>query len=258
MRRKTSLKVVAKNSDVLIKVREVKAEHPKWGYRRVWAYLHHIEGMRVNKKRIYRLMQEHSLLVQKSRQIKVPRKPTRPKPRAVRPNQWWGIDMTKVKTVHDGWAYVVVVKDWFTKKVIGHYTGDRSKSEHWIAALERAVQSQCPNGSREEDISLMSDNGCQPTSESFMRQTSILGIRQVFTAYANPKGNADTERVIRTMKEEVVHPREHLTVDSVKRAVDDWVRFYNNRYPHSAIGYKTPQQFEDEFFNQQKIHLAVA
>jgi transposase InsO family protein len=49
----------------------------------------------------------------------------------------------------------------------------------------------------------MSDNGSQPTSRSFMEICAGLGIKQAFTAYNNPKGNADTERMMRTLKEEL-------------------------------------------------------
>ena len=54
----------------------------------------------------------------------------------------------------------------------------------------------------------MADNGCQPTSLAFMRACAALGIRQAFTSYSNPKGNADTERFLRTLKEELVWLRE--------------------------------------------------
>jgi hypothetical protein len=51
---------------------------------------------------------------------------------------------------------------------------------------------------------LISNNGSQPTAVNFTKECNILGINQVFTIYNNPKGNADTERLIRTFKEELV------------------------------------------------------
>jgi transposase InsO family protein len=64
-----------------------------------------------------------------------------------------------------------------------------------------AVNRQFPNGARGHDLHLMRDNGCQPTSQKFMEVCSDLGIHQAFTSSNNPKGNADSERVNRTMKE---------------------------------------------------------
>ena len=77
-----------------------------------------------------------------------------------------------------------------------------------------------------------------------------MGVQQIFTSYDNPKGNADTERVIRTIKEDLVWPREWLTVEQLRVALDWWISQYNDDYPHSAIGYRTPQQFEASFTPQ--------
>ncbi|MBL0349504.1 MAG: hypothetical protein IPP68_03885 [Elusimicrobia bacterium] len=71
-----------------------------------------------------------------------------------------------------------------------------------------AVNRRFPNGSRGQDVKLMSDNGCQPTSLGFQKACNALGITQAFTSYNNPKGNVDTERVNRTLKEELVWLRE--------------------------------------------------
>ena len=54
--------------------------------------------------------------------------------------------------------------------------------------------------------SLVTDNGSQPTSQTFMKTCSKLGIKQIFSTWNNPKGNADTERVMRTLKEDLVWP----------------------------------------------------
>ncbi|HUJ08419.1 MAG TPA: integrase core domain-containing protein [Verrucomicrobiae bacterium] len=68
-------------------------------------------------------------------------------------------------------------------------------------------------------------------------------IQQIFTSYDNPKGNADSERVIRTLKEDLIWPRECLTVEQLEQALVGWIRAYNEDYPHSALGYQTPQQY---------------
>ena len=80
------------------------------------------------------------------------------KPKPSCPNQWWGIDMTKVMLDGFGWVYVVLVLDRHTKKVVGHYAGIQSKAEHWLEALNKAVNRQCVDGSRKHRINLMSDN----------------------------------------------------------------------------------------------------
>jgi len=106
--RKKSYSVALRNEYVLKRIKEIKGDHPFWGYRRVWAYLRYIDGLIVNKKRVYRLMREHNLTVKPNHRLIAKRVSDRPKPRADKPKQWWGIDMTKVLT-NTGWVYVVIV-----------------------------------------------------------------------------------------------------------------------------------------------------
>jgi len=250
--------VSERNEPLLGKIRLLKSEHPFWGYRRIWAHLRYVDGMMVNQKRILRIMREAQLLVKPNLSIKASRV-MKPKPKPTRPNEWWGIDMTKVMTLHGGWVYIVVVLDWRTKKVVGHYAGYQSKSWHWLLAVDKAVNRQFPAlGARGQGVHLMSDNGCQPTSESFMKTCRTLGIQQAFTSYNNPKGNADTERMMRTLKEELFWLREWNNLDEIDRALDRWVEHYNSNYLHSALGYQSPECFEREFYVGQDTPLNYA
>jgi putative transposase len=65
-----------------------------------------------------------------------------------------------------------------------------------------AVNCQFPNGARDQGVSLVRENSCQPSSVAFLEACSSLGIHQSFTSYNNPKGNVDTERFMRTLPEE--------------------------------------------------------
>jgi len=257
-RRRSFSRTVADKS-LLKQIRVLKAEHPFWGYRRIWAYLRFVAGLSVNKKRVYRLLKENNLLVGRNIHLLAKRVSHTRKPRPEHINQWWGIDMTKVLTA-SGWAYVVLVVDWYSKKVVGHYCGEQSKAWHWLAALNKSVNRQFPGGIREMEIelNLMSDNGSQPTSRSFMETCAGLGIKQAFTAYNNPKGNADTERMMRTLKEELCWLREWKSVDVLKAALDTFVENFNDSYLHSALGYKTPNAFEKEHFENRRATLNLA
>ncbi len=242
---------------LVCRMRELKAEHPFWGYRRLWAHLYYVDKILVNKKRIHRLVVEHQLGVSANTRLRAKRTPQRPKPKPTRPNEWWGIDMTKVMTP-SGWVYVVIVLDWYAKKIVGHYAGIQSKSSHWLEALHQAVQTQCPEGARAYDISLMSDNGCQPTSEAFMKACHHMGIHQAFTSYNNPKGNADTERMMRTIKEELIWLYEWSGAEQVAKALDAWAKKYNSTYLHSTLKDRAPNVFEQQFFQDQETPLMAA
>ena len=138
----------------------------------------------------------------------------------------------------------MVVLDWHTKKVVGHYAGLQARAWHWLVALNRATNRQFPDGVRDRALNLMADNGCQPTSLAFMRACAAMGIRQAFTSYNNPKGNADTERFLRTLKEELVWLRESTSPDVFFQAFDRWIVEYNNSYLHSGMCYRSPVAFE--------------
>ena len=158
--------------------------------------------------------------------------------------------MTKVMIEGSGWVYLQVVLDWYTKKIVGYSLSKVSKTSDWLEALNNAINEQFPEGIRETiqmPLRLISDNGCQPTSERFMKACSQLNIEQIFTSYNNPKGNADTERVIRTMKEDMVWLSEWEKVSVFEEELKRWIERYNNDYPHSSLGYKTPVQFEQEY-----------
>jgi putative transposase len=249
--------VALRNIALLQRIRKIKAEHPFWGYRRVWAYLRYIDGLLVNKKRVYRLMREYNLTVKPNPRLIAKRISERPKPRPNKPKQWWGIDMTKVMT-ESGWVYVVIVLDWYTKKIVGHYSGRQARAAEWLEALEKGLNREFPEGVRGSGLKLMSDNGSQPTSLSFMKVCSNLEVEQVFTCYNNPKGNADTERMIRTMKEELFWLREWDSERELASELDRWVEYYHTNYLHSALGYRTPVQVEVGYYRNQATHPKAA
>lgn len=255
--RNPSDSIALRNEHLLERIKDIKAEHPFWGYRRVWAYLRYVDGLIVNKKRVYRLMREHNLTVKPNPRLIAKRVSERPKPRPDKPRQWWGIDMTKVMT-DGGWVYVVIVLDWYTKKIVGHYSGKQARTAEWLKALEKGLSREFPAGVRGHGLNLMSDNGSQPTSLSFMKACSNLEVNQAFTSYNNPKGNADTERMIRTIKEELLWLREWGKERELSLELEKWIEYYNRSYLHSAHGYRTPVQVEEGYYRNHTSHLNAA
>jgi len=246
------MNVEKRNEQLLSQIREIKADHPFWGYRRVWAYLKYRQHVLVNHKRVYRLMKLHNLLVKPNTRLKAIRANAsyRSKPRASKPNQFWGIDMTKIMIHSFGWVYLVVVLDWYSKKIIGYSLKDHSRTDDWLEALNHAINNQFPQGilSKSNDLFLISDNGSQPTSLKFMKACSTLEIKQIFTSYNNPKGNADTERVIRTIKEDLIWLEEWESAFELEKELKLWVEQYNGDFPHSSLLYKTPDQAEKHYY----------
>jgi len=186
----------------LPRIQPLNAEHPFWGYRRIWASLRVVEQVPVNKQRILRLMREHPLLVPPTLRLKAKRTPMGSKPRPTTPHDWGGIDRTKVMVMGFGWMSIVVVLDWYLTKMVGYYAGVPCTAPPWLAARHMAVNQQFSDGARGQGLSLMRDNGWQPTALAFMEACRTLERQQACTSDHHPKGNMDTERVSRTLNEE--------------------------------------------------------
>jgi len=86
-----------------------------------------------------------------------------------------------------------------------------------------------------------------------------LGIKQIFTSYNNPKGNADTERMIRTLKEELIWSNDFESLETLSTALQDWIHYYNTEYLHSSLNYLPPSVFEKHALSKNiKPPLKVA
>jgi putative transposase len=125
-------------------------------------------------------------------------------------------------------------------------------------ALDRAVNRQGPEGARGQGLSLMRENGCQPPSMAFRHACNSLGIHQVFTSDNNPKGNADTERVIRTLKAEYLWLHEWTSPCTFASAREKWSDAYHKPSLYSALGYKPPRQLEREDHSSHGTQFTAA
>ena len=122
-------------------------------------------------------------------------------PRVKHPNEYWGIDMTKFMVESVGWVYLVVVLDWYTTKVVGWNFSLRIRPCEWREAFNMTLNNQFADGVQGNELKVISDNGFQLTSCSFIHYMVTLRIEQIFMSCENPGRNADTERVMKTIKE---------------------------------------------------------
>ena len=138
------------------------------GYRRVAWWLQRNKGLLVNRKRVLRVMRERGLLV-RSRRLRARRRKEWGRVEASAPNQIWQSDMTKIWAGPAvGWACLVSVIDCCTREIMGWNLSHRSRTEDALAAVEQAVLARLPEGSREANVMLTTDNGTQFTSSRFL------------------------------------------------------------------------------------------
>lgn len=130
---------------LLVKIRVIKAEHPFWGYRRVTAWLRNRKGVLVNHKTVRKIMKDNGLIASQTVH-KAKRKTEGRKPRAQRPKEIWGIDMTKFMIPGIGWVYLVIVLDWYTKKIVGWEVSLRGRTAEWRVTMDRAILTEFRKG----------------------------------------------------------------------------------------------------------------
>ncbi len=141
--------LIAPRHDALLpRVQALKAAHPCWGSRRLWASLRFVAPWPVHQTRGWRLRRAHHLGAPTHLQRKAKRTPTGSQPRATKPHAWWGLDMTKLLAAGCGWVARVVVLDGSTQKLVGYDAGRPGTARPWLAALEMAVHHECPAGAR--------------------------------------------------------------------------------------------------------------
>ena len=196
---------------------------PRYGYRRLGVLLRG-EGFSVGDKKVRSLMRQEGLLV--PRQVAKPRTtlslgeagiPNRLKGfRLTRVNQVWVADLSYVRT-GEGFAYLALVMDLLTRRVVGFALGPRITEHLTLSALDMALE-----GGRPEIHH--SDQGVQYTSRRYVA------------------------RLIRTVKEEWVDLREYGSLAEARASIESFVLdVYNRRRPHSALGYLTPEAFAEKF-----------
>ncbi len=152
-------------------------------------------------------------------------------------------DITYIHVKNEGWTYLASVMDLFDRKIIGWSYGKNITAE----LATQAVKNACLNIKDTEGIILHSDLGSQYTSEEFENYLKSQGIQHSFSRKGNPYDNACIESFHSVLKKEEVYTTTYHTFEDAKMALFEYIEsFYNRKRRHSALGYKTPQQVEDE------------
>jgi transposase InsO family protein len=238
------------------RIRSITEAHFFWGYRRVWAWLRYREALPVKKKRVSRLMREAGLTVKRVSHAAT--RTPKAKPQATRPRQYWGIDMTKFLIPALGWAYLVVVLDWYTKKIVGWNLSRRSRRQEWEAALAMGVPAEFPQGVRGAGVKLGSDHGSQPTASGFMAALSPVGIEPVVTRDDHPQGKAEPDRLRRTIQDERRWLQECRPLEAAREAIAQWITVDDTqRDGHAALGDRSPVEFDAALRAQEAASAAA-
>ena len=126
--------------------------------------------------------------------------------------------------------------------IVGWNLSHRCRTEDALAAVEQAVLARLPEGSREANVTLTTDNGTQFTSSRFLETLGRLGITHRRTAYHHPEGNSYIERFHRSLKEEEVWTAEYRSLEEARTSIARWIEEYNHDRPHRGLQNRTPHE----------------
>lgn len=239
----------ARENDRLLKLIKAShfASHGIYGSPRVFLDLRE-DGESCSKHRVARLMRAHKIRAahgyrRRSHQASKPSvlAPDLVKRQfdVIRPNKVWATDITYIRT-WEGWLYLAVVMDLYSRKIVGWATGPTLKRELVLDAVLKAVRARRPKGTI-----IHSDQGCQYGSDDWQRFCKTNGLLPSMSRKGNCYDNAVAESFFASLKKERIKKRIYKTRDLAKSDVSEYIdAFYNPSRRHRHLGGISPEAFE--------------
>lgn len=231
-------------------IQKMVVEHRRrYGYRRVWFELNQKMGMVVNHKRVLRLMREDNLLALQRKQyvmttdsehrLEIALNLARyMKLTAV--NQLWVADITYIRLSRE-FVFLAVVMDAYSRKVVGWDLSRTLGSGLALKALKQAIAMRQPS----PGLVHHSDRGAQYASREYVELLEKHQMVASMSRPGNPYDNARCERFMQTLKQEEIYASAYRDLQHLRDNLGDFIeRYYNRKRLHSALGYRTPEEFE--------------
>jgi transposase InsO family protein len=220
----------------------------RYGYRRVTAELRR-QGLLVNHKRVARLMREDNLLAVQPRAFVSTTDSQHElqvylnlasRVQLTGINQLWVADITYIR-LRTEFVYLAVILDAFSRKVVG-WELDRTLATRLVrAALEKAITARQPP----PGLVHHSDRGVQYASDEYMQVLQANQMIPSMSRPANPYDNASCESFMRTLKREEIYANTYVDLEHLRTNIAAFIEQYYNRCRlHSALGYRSPDEFE--------------
>ena len=237
--------------DLLNTVREIWERYPFYGYRRITKELRNNHQIKVNRKRVQRLMvwggiqaihpgpntskrnKQHAVYKYLLRDVEI-----------TRPNQAWMIDITYLR-MPDGFMYLVALIDVYSRYVVGWSLSNALETEFCIDALKKGFEFGKPE-------IINSDQGCQFTSDDWVGFLREWDIQISMTGKGRCTDNIYIERFWRSLKREEFYLNEYQSVGELRKSIGAYIDFYNRKRWHQSLGYKTPAEI---YFKQERKTL---
>jgi transposase InsO family protein len=236
-------------------IQEIHQESRKtYGAPRIHASLK-AKGFQAGRHRVARLMRQQGICVHPKRRFKRTTDSNHPFPIAknmlnrsfstAEPDKAWVADITYIPT-HQGWLYLAVVIDLFSRRVVGWSMAEQMQTELVLSALEAALGHRSAAAS---GLLFHSDRGSQYASGAYRAALKGAGISCSMSRRGNCWDNAVAESFFGTMKTELIYLENFATREDAKTTIVEWIEvFYNRQRIHSTLNYCSPVQFEQDYW----------
>jgi putative transposase len=249
------------NDALLVHIRAVHAQSKgEYGWPRVWKQLL-VQGIRVGKERVRKLMQQHGIRARGKRKFKATTDSNHSLPVApnllgrdfspATPNAAWTSDITYVAT-DEGWLYLTVILDLFNRQIVGWSMKPHMRQELVVDALRMAWFRRRPA----PGLIMHSDRGSQYCGKEFTRALKAYGMKASMSRKGDCWDNAPTESLWGSLKVGRLYGMKFATRRAAMDEIVDWVTFYNHQRLHSTLGYLSPMQFERKWLADQQRQAA--
>ena len=234
-------------------IADVHAKRPAYGYRKVTARLK-TSGYTINGKKTKRLMKQmglRSLLPKPRTSISNKESPIYPyllkDVKITHANQAWGIDITYIR-LPVGMVYLFALIDWHSRYIVGWKLAVTMEAEHAITAFRNGLMMGCPEICN-------ADQGAQFTSEIWIQEMIVNGVKISHTGVGRCLDNVQIERFWWSIKYEDIHLSSYETVSEARAGIAKFIQYYNEERPHQALKYKTPHEL---YFGHKAISEVLA
>ena len=240
------------NEKILMEIKEShKNSRRAYGSPRITEDLQ-ANGTKCGENRVARLMKMHGIVGKAKKKFKATTNSRHNLPvaenvlnqnfTAEKPNTIWVSDITYIWTL-EGWLYLVVILDLFSRQVVGWAMSDRMTSGFVVKALYQAIGRRRPPSG----CIFHSDRGVQYASSDFRDALKAFGFIQSMSRKGNCYDNAVAESFFHTLKTEHVYEYRYETRAEARQSIFDYIEmFYNRQRRHSALGYRSPVSYELE------------
>jgi putative transposase len=230
-------------------IQRIVLEHRRrYGYRRVTAELRK-RGQVVNHKRVARIMREDNLLAAQPKAFVVTTESDHRlqvylnlarRMELTGVNQLWVADITYIRLKKE-FVYLAVILDGYSRKVVGWALDRTLVARLAIEALTHAIAQRQPLAG----LVHHSDRGVQYASANYVAILEQHHILPSMSRPANPYDNASCESFFRTLKREEIYANSYRDLDHLRANMEEFIeRYYNSSRLHSALGYRSPEDFE--------------